>query len=158
MRIAIYPGSFDPVTLGHMDIIVRASKIFDRVIVATLINKDKNAVFTADERVNLLEKSLIGLKNVEVVKFEGLLVDYAKKVNATTIIRGLRAVTDFEYELQLALVNKKLCKDIETVFLTTSPENIYISSSVVKQIASFNGDISNFVPKSILNDLMGKFK
>lgn len=157
MRVAIYPGSFDPVTMGHMDIIVRASRLFDKVIVATLINKDKNTLFTADERVNLLEKSLAGFKNIEVAKFDGLLVNYAKKIKATTIIRGFRAVTDFEYELQLALVNKKLCKDIETVFLTTSPENIYISSSMVKQIASFNGDISGFVPKEILKDLMRKF-
>lgn len=157
MRVAIYPGSFDPVTMGHMDIIIRASKLFDKVIVATLVNKDKSTLFTADERVNLLEKSLVGFKNIEVANFDGLLVDYAKKIKATTIIRGLRAVTDFEYELQLALVNKKLCKDIETVFLTTSPENIYISSSMVKQIASFNGDVSSFVPKEILKDLMRKF-
>lgn len=158
MRVAIYPGSFDPVTMGHIDIIKRALKLFDKVIVATLINKDKNTLFTIDERVNLLKKSLTGVKNIEVTKFDGLLVDYAKKMKARTIIRGLRAVTDFEHELQSALINKKLYKDIETVFLTTRPENMYISSSIVRQIASFNGNVSRFVPKAILTDLLEKFK
>ena len=158
MRIAIYPGSFDPVTMGHIDIITRALKLFDKVIVATLINKDKNTLFTIDERVKLLDKSLSDFENVEVTKFDGLLVDYAKNVKASVIVRGLRAVTDFEYELQTALINKKLYKEIETVFLTTSPENMYISSSIVKQIASFNGDISSFVPKAILKDVIKKFK
>lgn len=158
MRIAIYPGTFDPVTVGHIDIITRALKLFDKVFVATLINRDKTTLFTINERVKFLEKSLKGFNNVEVTKFDGLLVDYAKKIKATAIIRGLRAVTDFEYELQSALINKKLCKEIETVFLTTRVENIYISSSIVKQIASFNGDISRFVPKEIEKDIMEKFK
>lgn len=153
MKIAICPGSFDPVTVGHMDIITRAGKVFDHVIVAVLINPDKHTSFTVDERIDLLKRATTGMKNLEVVGFEGLLADYARIRNATAIVKGLRAVTDFEYEFQMALINKEMNPELETMFLTTSSENMYLSSSIVKQIASFGGDISNFVPGCILKDI-----
>lgn len=153
MKIAICPGSFDPVTVGHMDIITRAGKVFDHVIVAVLINPDKHTSFTVDERIDLLKRATTGMKNLEVVGFEGLLADYARIRNATAIVKGLRAVTDFEYEFQMALINKEMNPELETMFLTTSSENMYLSSSIVKQIASFGGDISNFVPSCILKDI-----
>ena len=153
MRIAICPGSFDPVTLGHMDIITRAQKVFDKVIVAVLINPEKHTSFTVEERIDLLNRATAGLENVEVVGFNGLLADYARMRNAAAIVKGLRAVTDFEYEFQMALINKKLNPGLETMFLTTSAENMFLSSSIVKQIASFGGDISNFVPECILKDI-----
>lgn len=153
MSIAIYPGSFDPVTLGHVDIIQRASKLFDHVIVAVLINMSKTPCFTIEERMEFLKKATADIKNIEVAGFKGLLVDYAAQKNANVIIKGLRAVSDFEYEFQQALTNKKLNPDIETLFLTTSAQNLYLSSSIVKQVAALNGDISSFVPACVHDEI-----
>lgn len=155
-RIAVCPGSFDPVTLGHRDIIQRASKLFDKVIVLVSVNAMKNPSFTAVERVKLIEKVTADLDNVVIDINDGLLADYVKKVGACAIIKGLRAVSDFEYEFQMALANKILYDGAETVFLTTSAENMYLSSSVVKQIASFGGDITHFVPECILEDIKAR--
>ena len=149
MRTAICPGSFDPVTIGHLDIINRASKIFDRVVVAVLHNLRKSAVFTDTERVEMLESVTGHLPNVEVICHYGLLADLAEDIGANVIVKGLRAVSDFEYEFQMALANRKLNPEVETMFLTTSAENMFLSSSVVKQIASFGGDISSFVPADL---------
>lgn len=151
MKIAVCPGSFDPVTLGHVDILTRASKLFDKVIVLVSINPLKSASFTAEERVMMIKEVTKNIENIEVDVSSGLLADYLKQTGAYAIVKGLRAVSDFEYEFQMALANKKLYADAETVFLTTSAENMYLSSSVVKQIASFGGDISHFVPHEILN-------
>ena len=139
MRVAIYPGSFDPITNGHLDIIQRGCNIFDKVIVAVLINIDKKGLFTIGERVELIKKATAHLENVEVVSFNGLLVDLAKEYNARVILKGLRAVSDFEYELQRALMNSKLDPDIETLFMMTSIEYSYLSSSSVKQVGKFGG-------------------
>ena len=155
-RIAVYPGSFDPVTFGHRDIIQRASLLFDRVIVLVSVNAVKNPSFTAVERVKMLDKVVKNVDNVVVDVWDGLLVDYIKQVDACAIIKGLRAVSDFEYEFQMALANKILYDGAETVFLTTSSENMYLSSSVVKQIASFGWDISHFVPECILEDIKAR--
>lgn len=155
-RIAVYPGSFDPVTFGHRDIIQRASLLFDRVIVLVSVNAVKNPSFTAVEREKMLEKVIDNLDNVVIDMWDGLLVDYIRQVDACAIIKGLRAVSDFEYEFQMALANKILYDGAETVFLTTSSENMYLSSSVVKQIASFGGDISHFVPECILEDIKAR--
>lgn len=150
-RTVIVPGSFDPVTSGHIDIIRRASKLFDKVIVTVLTNWKKrgNYMFTADERVELIRSSVIEYKNVSVEKYDGLLAAFAKEKKAVAIIKGLRAVTDFEDEFQQALTNKKLNTELETVFLTTGAENMYLSSSVVKQVCELGGDISGFVPAEI---------
>lgn len=155
MRIAVCPGSFDPVTFGHMDIFRRAAKLFDKVIVLVSVNAVKSPSFTTVERVQLLNKVLSGMDadNIVVDILDGLLADYVKNVGACAIIKGLRAVSDFEYEFQMALANKILYDGAETVFLTTSAENMYLSSSVVKQIAFFGGDISHFVPECILSDI-----
>lgn len=153
MKTAICPGSFDPVTLGHMDIIRRASKIFDKVIVAVMVNPAKKTAFTLDERVLLLKKATADMDCVEVVGFEGFLADYARRREACAIVKGLRAVSDFEYEFQMALINQKLNSELETMFLTTQAQNMYLSSSMVKDIASFGGDISSFVPACILDDI-----
>lgn len=151
MATAVCPGSFDPVTLGHIDIVRRAAKMFDRVIVAVMTNPSKNPSFTAQERVEMLRLALQDIPNVEVECFAGLLADYTREIGAVAIVKGLRAVTDFEYEFQMALTNKKLNPDVETVFLTTDAEFMYLSSSIVKQIASFGGDISGFVSPVILD-------
>lgn len=155
MRIAVCPGSFDPVTLGHLDIIKRASNLFDKVIVLVALNTGKNPSFSPEERVTLIHKTIddAELTNVVVDICDGLIADYVKSVGASAIVKGLRAVTDFEYEFQMALVNARLYHGAETVFLTTSSENMYLSSSVVKQVASFGGDISSFVPACILCDI-----
>ena len=153
MKTAICPGSFDPVTLGHMDIIRRASKIFDRVVVAVMVNPAKKAAFTLEERMELLRKAAAGMEGVEVAGFEGFLADYARMRGACAIVKGLRAVSDFEYEFQMALINQKLNSDLETMFLTTQAQNMFLSSSMVKDIASFGGDISSFVPACILGDI-----
>lgn len=153
MKIAICPGSFDPVTVGHVDIIRRAVKMFDHVIVAVMVNPSKHPAFTLEERERLLTRALKGMPKIEIVGFDGLLADYARERNATAIVKGLRAVSDFEYEFQMALTNKKLNPELETVFLTTTAENMYLSSSIVKQVAQFGGDISNFVPECILEDI-----
>ena len=146
MKKAIYPGSFDPVTYGHIDIIERASDIFDELIVAILNNKAKTPLFSVDERVNILNEVLSGLPNVKILSYEGLLVDFAVSVGAGVIVRGLRAVTDFEYELQLAQTNSVLNGGVDTIFLTTSLKYAYLSSSTVKEVASYGGNISKFVP------------
>lgn len=146
MEKAIYPGSFDPVTYGHIDIIERASDIFDELIVAVLNNKAKTPLFSVDERVNILGEVLSGLPNVKILSYEGLLVDFAVSVGAGVIVRGLRAVTDFEYELQLAQTNSVLNGGVDTIFLTTSLKYAYLSSSTVKEVASYGGNISKFVP------------
>lgn len=155
-RIAICPGSFDCITLGHLDIITRASAMFDEIIVVAMVNSNKNYTFTTEERVNMIKKSTADIKNVTVDSYEGLLAKYAQSKNACAIIKGLRAMSDFEYEFQMALTNKKLNPQVETVFLTTSAQNMYLSSSMVKQIASMGGDISDFVPSVILGDILKK--
>ncbi len=149
MKIAVCPGSFDPVTLGHTDIINRASKLFDKVIVLVSVNSSKKYSFTPEERVEMIKAVTKDLDNIEVESNEGLLADYLKEKGACAIVKGLRAVSDFEYEFQMALANKKLCPEAETVFLVTSSENMYLSSSVVKEIASYGGDITGFVPEII---------
>ena len=150
-KTVICPGSFDPVTLGHLDVITRASKLFDRVIVGVLVNSSKKPIFSIDERIELLKEVTEHLNNVEIVGFNGLLAQYCEEHGVDAIVKGLRAVTDFEYEFQMPLANKKLYNRAETVFLTTSSENMYLSSSVVKQIAYFGGDISHFVPENVLD-------
>ena len=155
-RIAVCPGSFDPVTLGHLDIFNRASRLFDKVIVLVSSNPSKNPSFTPIERMQMIERVTSHLDNVVTDILEGLLADYVRETGAIAIVNGLRAVSDFEYEFQMALANKKLYSDAETVFLTTSAENMYLSSSVVKQIASFGGDISHFVPPCILEDIQNR--
>ena len=158
MRVALCPGSFDPVTNGHVDVIERAAKLFDKVIVVVLVNKGKNPIFTAEQRVEFLKKSLAHLDNVEVDVDSGLLANYAKEKNAVAIVKGLRAVTDFEYEFQMALTNKKLNENVETLFLTTNMEYMCLSSSVVREVASFGGDISQFVPNAIREDIQKYFR
>ena len=153
MKIAICPGSFDPVTKGHVDIIKRASAMFDYVIIAVMVNPNKTPSFTTEERIRLLGLAIPDLSNIEIVSFDGLLADYARKRGAVAIVKGLRAMSDFEYEFQMALTNKKLNKDLETVFFTTSAENMYLSSSMVKQISRFGGDISSFVPEFIHKEI-----
>ena len=157
MKTCIYPGSFDPITYGHIDIIDRASKIADKLIVAVLNNHDKKSLFTVDERVEMIKESIKGYDNVEVESFDGLLVDYAKSKNAKIVIRGLRAVTDFEYVLQMAQTNRELENDIDTVFLLTNLKYSYLSSSIVKQVASFDGDVSKFVTPQVADRLKKKY-
>ncbi len=155
IRTAICPGSFDPVTMGHLDIISRACKIFDRIIVAVPVNPQKHFSFSVEERMELLERVCndAGLENVEIDRVTGLLADYAMEKGAMVVVKGLRAVSDFEYEFQQALANKKLNPHLETMFLPTSSDNMFLSSSVVKQIAGFGGDISHFVPDCILDTI-----
>ena len=157
MKSAIYPGSFDPVTFGHIDIIKRAASIFDELTVSVLNNNVKTPLFSVEERVNILKEVTKDIPNVAVSSYEGLLAEYAKKANADVVIRGLRAITDFEYELQLAQTNRKLAEDVDTIFLTTSLEYAYLSSSTVKEVASFHGDISKFVPPFIAELTYRKF-
>lgn len=150
MRIAVYPGSFDPITNGHLDIIERASKVFDRVVVGVLRNKNKKPVFNADERVSLIRKVTAELGNVDVESFDGLLVDFAKAHNAKVIIKGLRTVNDFEYEFQMALLNKTLDAECETMFMMTNSKYSYISSSMVKELAGYKGDLEGLIPSEIV--------
>ena len=158
MKGAIYPGSFDPVTYGHIDIIKRAAEIFDNLTVSVLNNKVKTPLFSVEERVNILCEVTRDIPNVTVESYEGLLVDYCKKTGAGVIIRGLRAITDFEYELQLAQTNRKLGEEVDTIFLTTSLEYAYLSSSTVKEVASFGGDISKFVPPYVAELVYDRFR
>ena len=153
---AIYPGSFDPVTYGHIDIIIRSCKIVDELIVGVLCNKAKMPLFSVEERVKMLEEVTKDLKNVRIVPFDGLLVDFAAKMKADLIIRGLRAITDFEYELQMSQTNHKLAPNVETMFLTTSIEYSYLSSTTVREIAAFGGDLSQFVPEAVAVELVKK--
>ena len=149
MKTAIYPGSFDPVTLGHIDVIKRASKLFDHLIIGVLNNRAKTPLFSVEERVKMLEEVTKDIQNVEVKSFAGLTVDFAKECNANAVVRGLRAITDFEYELQMSQTNHKLEPNVETMFLTTSIEYSYLSSTTVKEIAAFGGDITQFVPEAV---------
>ena len=158
MKIAIYPGSFDPVTNGHLDIIERSSKMVDKLIVSVLNNGSKNPLFTTEERVEMLKKVTSEFKNVEVRSFSGLLVDFASQTGASIIIRGLRAITDFEYELQMTQTNHILNSDVDTIFLTTSIEYSYLSSSTVKEVARCGGDISKFLPEYVAKQVYDKFK
>ncbi len=158
MKAAIYPGSFDPVTFGHLDVITRASQIFDELIVSVLNNTQKTPLFSVDERVNILKEATMHLPNVRIDSFSGLLIDYAKTQNIHVVIRGLRAITDFEFELQIAQTNRKLSnEEIDTIFLTTSLEFAYLSSSSVKEIASFKGDILPCVPAFVADLVYEKY-
>ncbi len=149
-RIAVCPGSFDPITFGHLDIIKRASRLFDEVVVLISVNASKTPSFTETERMMMIRENTQDFGNVVIDVLDGLLADYVKRIGAVAIVKGLRAVSDFEYEFQMALANKQLYNGAETVFLTTSSENMYLSSSMVKQIAYFGGDISHFVPENVL--------
>jgi len=157
-RRAVYPGTFDPITLGHIDIIKRASRMVDELIVGVLNNNSKTPLFTPEERVEMIKESVADMPNVKVVAFDGLLVDFAKQQKALFVVRGLRAVTDFEYEFQMAQANRIIDKDVDTVFLTTSNAYSYISSSTVRELASFGGDISKFVTKSVEKKVKEKIK
>ncbi len=157
MKTAIYPGSFDPVTKGHLDVLKRAADIFDKVIVVVCVNISKKSFIPVEDRINLIKRSCQDLENVEVDSFDGLTIEYAKKRNANVIIRGLRAVSDFEYEMQLSQANSALCSDIHTVFLITKPKYNFISSGTVKEIALMKGDISKFVPEPVKNYLEEKY-
>lgn len=154
MRTAIYPGSFDPVTCGHTDIIKRAAKLFDKLIVLVSINPTKSSCFTPEERVDFIKRVTVNIPNIEVDSYDGLLIDYFNQKKADVIVKGLRAMSDFEYEFQMALVNKDLCYKAETVFLCADVVGTFLSSSMVKQIALFDGDISSYVPSEIEKDIM----
>lgn len=156
-RTAVYPGSFDPVTNGHLDIIQRGLKIFDRIIITILDNPAKQTLFTVDERIALLTESLKGIKNIEVDAYDGLLVDYAQKRGAHALLRGMRAVSDFEYEFQMALMNRRLNREIQTVFLMTGLRWIFTSSSIIKEAAKFGGNIESMVPPVVQQQLKQKF-
>jgi len=158
MKTAIYPGSFDPVTYGHIDIIERAAKLFDKLIVLVSINPVKPANFTTEERMDFLHRSLKSRKNIEIDSHSGLFIDYFKKRNADVIVKGLRAMSDFEYEFQMALINKDMCHTAETIFLSANAASMFLSSSAVKQISMFEGDISAFVPDCITDDITERLK
>ena len=157
MKKAIYPGSFDPLTLGHIDIIKRASGIVDELVVGVLNNSAKNSLFSLDERVSMIKEFTSHLPNVTVTAYDGLLAEYADEIGATIIVRGLRAVTDFEYELQIAQTNHAINPKIDTIFLTTSLQYAYLSSTITKEVASYGGDISKFVPKDLIDRVYSKF-
>ena len=158
MKIAIYPGTFDPITNGHLDIIERAIKVFDTVIVTIARNSTKNPLFSDKERLEMIREVVKGMKQVEVDSFDGLLVNYAKKRNATAVLRGLRAISDFEYEFALALTNRKLNDTLETVFLMPSERYTYLNSTIVREIARLGGDVSDFVPPIVKKAFDKKFK
>ncbi len=157
-RKAIYPGTFDPLTLGHLDIIKRSANMFDQIIVAIGNNPDKNPLFSIEERISMIEKATAHLKNIEVIKFHSLLVDLSTELNANIIIRGIRSSTDFEYEQQMGYANVSLKKEIETIYLMPKLDYSFISSSVVRAILKFGGEIDHLVPKSILNEIKSKGK
>jgi pantetheine-phosphate adenylyltransferase len=158
MRIVLYPGTFDPVTFGHIDIIERATELFDKVVVTVAINPSKNPLFSVEERIRMLKESVKNFQNVSVESFDGLVVDHAHNVNAIGIIRGLRAVSDFEYEFQMALMNRKLASDIATVFLMPHEKYTYLNSSIIKNLAGLHSDVSDFVPKVVVEALKKKFQ
>lgn len=158
MKTAIYPGSFDPVTLGHIDVIERASKLFDRLIIGVLNNSAKTPLFSIEERVNMLREVTKDIPNVEVKSFGGLTVDFARECHAGAVVRGLRAITDFEYELQIAQLNRVISPDVDTVFLTTNLKYAYLSSSSVKEVAAYGGDISHFVTPYVEAEVHKKFR
>jgi len=157
-RIAVYPGSFDPVTYGHIDIVQRGKKLFDKIIVAILNNPAKNSLFPVEERLEMLRESMSEIPGLTFDSFDGLLVDYVNRQGAQAILRGMRAVSDFEHEFQLALMNRKLNRDVETVFLMTGMRWFFTSSSIIKEAASFGGDISDMVPPNVLHRVRSKFK
>jgi len=157
MRVAVYPGSFDPITNGHLDIIERASRLYDHVVVGVLNNASKSPLFTAEERKEMIDIVTGSIENVSCDVFSGLLVDFAKQKQATVIIKGLRTVADFEYEFQMALLNKALNPEYETVFMMTDSKYSYISSSMVKELAKYNGRLDGFVPACITEKIMKKF-
>ena len=157
MKRAIYPGSFDPLTLGHLDMIERSAKIVDELVIGVLNNSAKNSLFSLDERVSMIKEMTESMPNVTVASFDGLLVDYMKEINATIIVRGLRAVTDFEYELQIAQTNHVENPEVETIFLTTSLQSSYLSSTIVEKFASYGGDISKFVPARFIDRIYEKY-
>lgn len=156
MNRAIYPGSFDPVTYGHLDIIIRSSNLVDELVIGVLKNKAKMPLFSVEERVKMLEEVTKDITNVRIVPFDGLLIDFARQMDAKVVIRGLRAITDFEYELQMSQTNHKLEPTVETMFLTTNIEYSYLSSTTVKEIVAFGGDISQFVPEAVAAKLQKK--
>ncbi len=158
MKIAVYPGSFDPVTNGHLDIIKRSAAVFDKVIVGVLDNGAKKPIFTSEQRVNMIKKVTADIDNVETYAFSGLLVDFMKRFDSAVIIKGLRTVSDFEYEFQMALLNKSLNPDVETFFMMTDSKYSYISSSIVKEVAKFGGCIDEFVPCDIIKEVYEKIK
>lgn len=158
MKKAIYPGSFDPLTLGHVDIIRRSSAIMDELVVGVLNNSAKNSLFSLEERVSMIKEMTGDMPNVTVASFDGLLVDYMDEIGATIIVRGLRAVTDFEYELQIAQTNHVENPNVETIFLTTSLQYSYLSSTIVKEFASYGGDISKFVPSRFIDRIYDKYQ
>ena len=158
LKIAVYPGSFDPITCGHSDIIKRSCKLFDKVIVAVLNNSQKSPMFEVEERVELIKKCIKDLPNCEVRSFSGLLVDFVKESGANTVVRGLRAISDFEYEFQMALLNKKLAPTVETVFMVTNLNCLYISSSVVKEICHCGGNAEGLIPDEIIKDIKDKIE
>jgi len=157
MKIAVYPGSFDPFTNGHLDILERAARVFDRIIVAVLVHPSKSALFTTNKRVKMISEVTKGHKKVRVVHFNGLLVDFCRQVGACVIIRGLRAVSDYEYELQIFAVNKQLEPDLETVLLLASPQYSFLSSSIAKEVARYDGDVSTLVPPVVAEELRKAF-
>ena len=158
MKKAIYPGSVDPVTLGHLDIIERSARIVDELVVGVLNNSAKNSLFSLDERVSMIKEMTDSMPNVTVTSFNGLLVDYMREIDATIIVRGLRAVTDFEYELQIAQTNHVENPEVETIFLTTSLQYSYLSSTIVKEFASYGGDLSKFVPARFIDRIYDKYQ
>lgn len=151
MRTCVYPGSFDPLTLGHLDLICRAHDIFDEVIVAVLVNASKKPVFSVQERMEMIRDAVTGLEHVTVDAFDGLLVDYAKSKKASVILRGLRAVSDFEYELQIATLNNEMAPDVETLFMMSQPQYSFLSSSIVREVGSYGRDLRPFVPSQIVD-------
>lgn len=157
MRIGIYPGSFDPLTYGHLDIIERALKICDKLVVGILINSSKDSLFTVEERIEILKESCRDFNTIDVIAFGGLLVDYCRENGVNYIIRGLRAVSDFEYEITLASINRRLAPDVETIFLMGKDENLFVSSSLVKEVARYHGDISTLVPPLVSSRIQQKF-
>ena len=157
MQTAVYPGSFDPCTNGHLDIIRRASKLFDKIVVAVLINEKKNPVFSLEERVSMLKTATKDIPNVEICSFSGLLADFMKENPYSVIIKGLRAVSDYEYEFQMALTNRNLCGDVETVFMPCSSEFMFLSSSIVKEVAKYNGKLEGLVPCELIDLIKRRF-
>ena len=157
MKIAVYPGTFDPFTNGHLDILIRSSKLFDKVIVAVAVDSDKQTLFSIEERVEFIKDSIKKYENIEVESFKGLLMHFVEKRHAQVIIRGLRAVSDFEYEVQMALMNRNLNNNVETLFLTTASEYAFLSSTVIKNVIKLNGRISGLVSKKVENALIEKF-
>lgn len=157
-RIAIYPGTFDPITFGHLDVLERACNLFDKVIIAVVVHSSKNTLLDDEERIALVKMASRKFSNVVVDRFDGLLVDYARKVRATAVIRGLRAISDFEYEFQMALTNRKIAEEITTVFLMPNEKYAYLNSTVVREIASYGGDVSHFVPRFVMKKLKEKFR